>query len=73
MEIVEYLDEIGVSPFRRWFDELDLQAAARVARVLTRMADGNLADTKSVGNGILENRLDFGAAIASISDGMERC
>jgi putative addiction module killer protein len=60
VEIEEYLDENGDSPFNDWFQNLDLQAGARVTRSLTRIALGNLADTKSVGAGVLENRIEFG-------------
>ena len=30
IEVVEYVDANGVSPFARWFDRLDRQAAAKV-------------------------------------------
>lgn len=60
MEILEYLDTAGVSPFGEWFRDVDLRASARITRILTRMAQGNLADTKSVGGGVLESRIDFG-------------
>jgi putative addiction module killer protein len=60
MELVEYLDETGKSPFGVWFNVLDAQAAAKVSIALTRMEQGNLANTKGVGAGVLEYRLDFG-------------
>ena len=60
MTIFEYLDAAGASPFKAWFDGLDLQAAARISRILTRMEQGNLADVKRVGEGVLEKRIDFG-------------
>jgi putative addiction module killer protein len=36
------------------------QARAKVARVITRMEQGNLANVKSVGQGVLEYKIDFG-------------
>lgn len=60
MEILEYETSDGKSPFGEWFDHLPAQAAAKVAVALERMVLGNFADTKGVGKGVLERRLDFG-------------
>ena len=60
IEIQEYLDTRGRSPFARWFNRLDAQAAAKVVTTLVRMENGNLANTKSVGAGVLECRIEFG-------------
>jgi|SRR5579875_1431647 len=60
IEIVEYLDASGRSPYAEWFDRLNAQAAAKVATAITRMAEGNLSNVKSVGGGVLESRIDFG-------------
>jgi putative addiction module killer protein len=47
--------------FDRWFSGLrDRQAAFRILARLDRVALGNLGDTKSVGDGIFELRIDFG-------------
>lgn len=56
----EYLDSNGRSPFGKWFEKLDGTAAAKVAIALSRMEGGNLANMKSVGEGVLEYRIDFG-------------
>jgi putative addiction module killer protein len=56
----EYLDEGGDSPYRKWFDGLDTQAAARVAIVETRLSLGNFSNVKGVGSSVFEMRLDFG-------------
>ena len=37
-----------------------MQAAAKVATALERIADGNLSNVKGVGGGVLECRVDFG-------------
>lgn len=60
MEIQEYLDSQGRSPYARWFYVLDARAAAKVATALLRMAQGNFSNTKGVGAGVFEYRLDFG-------------
>jgi putative addiction module killer protein len=60
MQIVEYLDDRAVSPFRLWFDDLDARAAAKVTIALARLEQGNLSNVKGVGGGVLEFRIDFG-------------
>jgi putative addiction module killer protein len=60
LELVAYRDVEGREPFQVWFDELDRQAATKVAVVLTRMTQGNLSEVKSVGAGVLERRIDWG-------------
>ncbi|MEM9211865.1 MAG: type II toxin-antitoxin system RelE/ParE family toxin [Pseudomonadota bacterium] len=60
MDVVEYLDEQGVSPFADWFNDLDAQAAAKVTTAIARMGDGNFGDHKSVGEGVVERRLTHG-------------
>lgn len=56
----EYLDDVGRSPFGRWFDGLDAAAAARVTTALARVEQGNLSNVKGVGVGVFEYRIDFG-------------
>ena len=60
MEILEYLDANGRSPFARWFQDLDAQAAAKVTVALARIENGNLSNVKGVGAGVSECRIDFG-------------
>ncbi len=60
IEIREYLDARGHSPYARWFERLDARAAARVATALVRMEQGNLSNTKGLGGGVWECRIDFG-------------
>jgi putative addiction module killer protein len=60
VRIVEYLSPDGRSPFSGWFADLDPQAAAKVAATLARIELGNLASLKSVGDGVLESRIDWG-------------
>ena len=60
IDVREYTDEEGLSPYARWFGRLDARAAAKVTTTLIRMAHGNLSSTKGAGGGIFESRIDFG-------------
>lgn len=60
MEVREFQDEIGRSPFATWFNDLDAAAAARVTTALTRLELGNTSNTKGVGAGVFELKVDFG-------------
>jgi putative addiction module killer protein len=60
LEIREYVDSDGRSPFGRWFNRLNSVAAAKVTTALVRLGEGNLSNVKSVGSGVLEYRIDFG-------------
>lgn len=60
VEIREYIDRKGVSPYAKWFNRLNAPAAAKVVTALVRMEQGNLSNTKGVGSGVFECRIDFG-------------
>ena len=60
VEVREYLDRGGRSPYAAWFDRLNREAAAKVAAALARMQQGNFSNAKSVGAGVYEYRVDFG-------------
>lgn len=60
MQILEYLDGTGRSPFGTWFDALDALAAAKVTVALARIDQGNWSNVKGVGTGVLEYRIHFG-------------
>jgi putative component of toxin-antitoxin plasmid stabilization module len=68
-DVREYVDPGGCSPFTKWLRALNVQAAAKVAAALERIADGNLSNAKAVGNGVLEYKIDFGPGNRSISVG----
>lgn len=61
VEILEYLELDGRSPYAEWFNRLNPPAAARVAVALARLSQGNFSNVKSVGSGVHEYRIDFGA------------
>jgi putative addiction module killer protein len=59
-ELRYYVASGGVQPFADWFAELDSVARANVTRALVRLEQGNFSNVKSVGQGVLEYRIDFG-------------
>jgi putative addiction module killer protein len=60
IEIEEYLDSNGESPFAKWFEALDAKAAAKIVSAIDKMSRGLLGDVESVGGGVSERRIDFG-------------
>ena len=60
IRVAEYLDSSGRSPFRRWFDDLDATAAAKVSAGLYRLGQGNFSNVKGVSGGVSEHRIDCG-------------
>ena len=59
IRVEEYLREDESSPYRKWFDDLETNAAAKVATALVRLEMGNTSNVKWVG-GIGEVRIDWG-------------
>lgn len=60
IDVREYIDDSGRSPYADWFNRLNAPAAAKVATALTRLAGGNFSKVKGVGSGVFEYRIDFG-------------
>jgi len=60
IQVLEYLDLGGHSPYAKWFDGLNAVAAAKVATALYRLAEGNFSTVKGVGAGVFERKIDFG-------------
>ena len=60
IEVREYLDAKGNSPYAKWFDRLNATAAVKVATATHRMEHGNFSNVKGVGAGVYEYRIDFG-------------
>ena len=60
-DIVEYQTADGISPFSEWIDSLrDRNARVRIRVRLDRLTLGNFGDTKAIGGGIHELRIDRG-------------
>ncbi len=60
IQVEEFIAEEDISPFRRWFDALDHQAAAWVAIAIDRLGEGNTSNAKAIGEGVSELRIDRG-------------
>jgi putative addiction module killer protein len=59
LKVVEYIREDGSNPYRKWFEGLDPQAAAKVATAAMRLGLGNTSNLKRIGT-ITEYRIDWG-------------
>ena len=57
IEVREYTDQRGRSPFAGWFATLDRRAATKVTTAVERLGAGNRSNVKSVGGGVLEYRI----------------
>jgi putative addiction module killer protein len=60
IKVVEYIRADGSNSFKAWFDDLDAQAAAKVATATLRLELGNTSNVKWIGT-IGEFRIDWGA------------
>ena len=47
MDLLEYLDEKGRSPFEKWFNQINAQTAAKVTTALVRLESANTSNTKA--------------------------
>ncbi len=56
----EYQTSDGMSPFSKWFFRLEAHAAAKVRRKILKLESGLRSDTKAVGEGVFEARIDYG-------------
>src|SRR6201992_3207199 len=60
-DIRYYVAVSGLHPLAAWFADLEPVARAKVTRAIIRLEQGNFSNVKSVGEGVLEYRIDFGA------------
>jgi putative addiction module killer protein len=60
IHVEEFVTDEDVSPFRRWFDALDDQAAAWIAVAIDRLGEGNTSNAKALGEGVSELRINRG-------------
>jgi putative addiction module killer protein len=60
IEIRYYVSASGDEPFADWFADLEAVVRAKVTRAIARMEQGNFSNVKTVGEGVLEYRIDFG-------------
>jgi len=59
MLILEFIER-GASPFKKWFDSLDYNTASDIDIYLRRIEKGNLGNSKSVGKGVIELKINIG-------------
>ena len=59
IRVEEYIREDGSNPYKKWFDSLDSQAAAKIATAKVRMALGNTSSVKWF-DGMGEYVIDWG-------------
>jgi putative addiction module killer protein len=60
IEIRQYLTAEGRNPFREWVLSLDNATQVRIEIAIQRLELGNTSGLKSVGAGVLEQRIYFG-------------
>jgi putative addiction module killer protein len=60
VELREYLDGDGRSPFGEWRGELNAEARGKVTTALYRMGLGNFSNVRGVGSGVFECKINFG-------------
>ncbi len=60
VDIREYLDRGGRSPFGEWRGKLNTEARRKVTTALYRVGLGNFSHVKGVGAGVFECKLNFG-------------
>jgi hypothetical protein len=70
IEIRQYVDRQGRTPFLKWLDALSDEAQARVVTALGRLEEGNLSAVKSVGGVSTSCESVLALVIESISAGM---
>ena len=60
IDIREYLDSGGNSPFREWRSKLDPEARVKVTTALYRVGLANFSNVRGVGAGVFECKINFG-------------
>ena len=61
-EVRVYQTQNAREPFNEWLRSIrDIEIQARIRARLERLEDGNMGDCKSVGEGVYELRIHFGA------------
>jgi putative addiction module killer protein len=60
IEIREYVDGDGRSPFGEWRGELNAEARGKVTTAVYRVALGNFSNVRGVGGGVFECKINFG-------------
>ncbi|AMY07413.1 putative addiction module killer protein [Luteitalea pratensis] len=61
VRVREFVTAGGAAPYREWLLEFDRVTPARIQARVLRFEDANFGDVRSVGGGVLEARVMFGA------------
>lgn len=59
-QVREYIDEKGMSPFRKWLKKLGKSVQPKIQAKVLRIEQGNLGDHKALGDGVWEVRMNVG-------------
>jgi putative addiction module killer protein len=60
IDVRYYEDESGHQPFSKFFKRVKGMAALKITAAIARFRAGNTGDSKSVGKGVSELRIDWG-------------
>ena len=60
IRVEEYILKDGSCPYVQWFDDLDVQSAAKVTTYLTRIEEGNTSSLKPIKGAFQEVVIDWG-------------
>ena len=72
-EMQAYRTQNGREPFTEWLRSLrDQRTRDRIRKRLERLGDGNFGDCRSIGDGVFELRIHFGAGYRVYFSEMDR-
>jgi putative addiction module killer protein len=60
IDVSYYEDKSGRKPFAKFFKRISGMAAVKITGAITRLRAGNTGDSKSVGKGVSELRINWG-------------
>ncbi len=60
IDVKYYEDQARRKPFAKFFKRINGMAAVKITGAITRLRAGNTDDSKSVGKGVSELRIDWG-------------
>ena len=56
----QFIDDNNTVPYEKWENSLAGADAARITKYVKRMGNGNFGNSKPVGSGVSELKIDFG-------------
>jgi len=65
LEVREFIENKR-SPFAEWIDSLDEVTRARIDKYIYRLASGNFGSSKTLQEGVLELKMDFGPRLPGL-------